>query len=169
MQWWRYGIHTELRGKPSAESQADSESNESLESSLSSLDSQSKDSQKQNLESNPIDSESTTSKNLSEALPNIKNSVRDSASRAESKTDSESMERLESSLLDSRSHGYFLASRHHLFAQKEKGCYPLSPHSQSPEKDKAPLFLLRFACNPLALFGSHKVYLLAGVPRYLLV
>ena len=168
MQWWRYGIHTELRGKPSAESQADSESNESLESSLSSLDSQSKDSQKQNLESNPIDSESTTSKNLSEALPNIKNSVRDSASRAESKTDSESMERLESSLLDSRSHGYFLDSQSRLFAQKEKG-FPLSPLSPAPKKIKRRCFCCALLVTRWVFLRNHKVYLLAGVPRYLFV
>ena len=91
--------------------------------------------------------------------------VLDSSLDLESKIDSQSHQNLESSLLDSLSHGYCLDSQNRLFAQKKKG-FPLSPHSQSPEKDKAPLFLLRFACNPLGLFGSHKVYLLAGVPRF---
>ena len=126
-------------GKPSAEIQENTESRVGLESNFSSLDSQSKDSQKQNLESNPIDSESTTSKNLSEALPNIKNSACASTSRAESKTDSESMERLESSLLDSLSHGYSLDSQNRLFAQKEKGFIP-SPLAKAPKRIKRRFF-----------------------------
>ncbi|WP_395003620.1 hypothetical protein [uncultured Helicobacter sp.] len=60
--------------------------------------------------------------------------VLDSSLDLESKIDSQSHQNLESSLLDSLSHGYCLDSQNHLFAQKEKGCYPLSPHSQSPEK-----------------------------------
>ena len=50
----------------------------------------------------------------------------------ESKADSDSRFRV--LVLDSLSHGYCLDSQNRLFAQKEKGCYPLSPHSQSPEK-----------------------------------
>ncbi|WP_395001828.1 hypothetical protein [uncultured Helicobacter sp.] len=55
----------------------------------------------------------------------------------ESKTDLQSHQTLESSLLDSRSHGYVPDSHHHLFAQKEKG-FPLSPLSPAPKKP--PLF-----------------------------
>ena len=81
-----------ISGKPSAESQADSESKESLESHFDNLDSNTESSlsdSKTITESNSIDSESkqltqsTTLKNLSKALPNI-NNVRNSASRAES-------------------------------------------------------------------------------------
>ena len=56
----------ECPGKPSVECKADSESNESLETSLteSQADSESKQL-----------TESTTSKNLNEALPNINNSA----------------------------------------------------------------------------------------------
>ncbi|WP_394994287.1 hypothetical protein [uncultured Helicobacter sp.] len=42
-------------------------------------------------------------------------------SDSESKTDSQSHQNLESSLLDSRSHGYFLDSQNRLFAQKKRG------------------------------------------------
>ncbi len=64
-------------GKPSTESQVDSESKESLESSLteSRADSESSSESKQL-------TQSTTSKNLIKALPNL-NNVRDSASRAQ--------------------------------------------------------------------------------------
>ena len=85
----RVGLESNL-----AESQADSEFKERLDSHFDNLDSKtesnsidSKDSQKQNLESSFLESnqltESTTSKNLIKALPNL-NSVRVSASRAES-------------------------------------------------------------------------------------
>ena len=43
----------------------------------------------------------------------------------------------------------------------KRGVIP-SPHSQSPEKDKAPLFLLRFACKPSARQTGR-------VPRFFLV
>ena len=66
----------ECPGKPSVESQVDSESKEGLESSFS---------ESKNL------TESTTPKNPSEALPNIKNSACASTSRAESK-DSQSLD-----------------------------------------------------------------------------
>ena len=59
--------------------------------------------------------------------------VLDSSLDLESKIDSQSHQNLESSLLDSLSHGYCLDSQNRLFAQKKKG-FPLSPHSQSPEK-----------------------------------
>ena len=73
-------------GKPSVECKASSESSVGLESSPT----DSKDSQKQSIESSLTDSESkiitqsTTSKTLNEALPNINNNGRSSASRAES-------------------------------------------------------------------------------------
>ncbi|HIV49294.1 MAG TPA: cadmium-translocating P-type ATPase [Candidatus Helicobacter avicola] len=63
-------------GKPSTECKTSSESNESLDSRFKVSDS--------NSESNLMDSESTTSKNLCEALPNI-NSACVSTNRAESK------------------------------------------------------------------------------------
>ena len=73
-------------GKPSVECKASSESSVGLESSPT----DSKDSQKQSIESSLTDSESkiitqsTTSKTLNEALPNINNNGRSSASRVES-------------------------------------------------------------------------------------
>ena len=69
----------ECPGKPSAECRENTESSVGLESSFVSLDSESSST---NSDSKQL-TESTTSKNLSEALP-IQNSVRDSASRAES-------------------------------------------------------------------------------------
>ena len=69
----------ECPGKPSAECRENTESSVGLESSFVSLDSESSST---NSDSKQL-TESTTSKNLCEALP-IQNSVRDSASRAES-------------------------------------------------------------------------------------
>ena len=99
-----------------------------------------------------LDSKSIASKILCKALPNTNNSACASTSRAESKADTESVANLKSSLLDSYSHGHFLDSQNLVFAQKKKGYYPL-PALSKPRKSR------RF-------FGSHKVYLLAGEPRF---
>ena len=86
----------------------------------------------------------------------------------ESKTDLQSHQTLESSLLDSRSHGYVPDSHHHLFAQKEKG-FPLSPLSPAPKRIKRRCFCCAALVTRWVFFGNHKVYLLAGVPRCILV
>ena len=77
----------------------------------------------------------------------------------------ESSVRLESSLTESRADSESKQLTESCVCAKRKGVYPL-PAPKALKKNKAPLFLLRFACNPLGLFGSHKVYLLAGVPRF---
>ena len=63
--------------------------------------------------------------------------VLDSSLDLESKIDSQSHQNLESSLLDSLSHGYCLDSQNRLFAQKKKG-FP-SPRTLKAPK-KSPLF-----------------------------
>ena len=107
-----------------------------------------KDSESSSIESKPT-TESPTSKNLCEALPNINNSACASTSRAESK------ESIDSKFLRIAFSRIFPRFSKSLVCAKRKGVYPL-PVSFSPEKNKAPLFLLRFACNPLALLHSQK-------------
>ena len=75
----------------------------------------------------------------------------------------ESKANLESSLLDSLSHGYSLDSHHRLFAQKKKGCYPL-PAPLSPEKDKAPLFFFGKQGESLAVSASSAIVAEALLP-----
>ena len=64
----------------------------------------------------------------------------------------ESKANLESSLLDSHSHGHSLDSHHRLFAQKKKGCYPL-PAPLSPEKAAA-----FCAAKSISFGGSASLY-----------
>ena len=91
-----------------------------------------KDSESSSIESKST-TESPTSKNLCEALPNINNSACASTSRAESK---ESIDSKFLRIAFSRIFSNFLES---CVCAKRKGVSPL-PALPSPEKDKAPLF-----------------------------
>ncbi|WP_395001626.1 hypothetical protein [uncultured Helicobacter sp.] len=79
-------------------------------------------------------------------IQNLKEGLESSVSSLDSDSESKDSQKqnLESSLLDSHSHGYSLDSHHHLFAQKEKGCYPL-PALSKPRKS-----LRCFCCTLLA-------------------
>ena len=78
-------------------------------------------------------------------------------SNIESKADSESMERLESSLLDSLSHGYCLDSQNRLFAQKEKGFIP-SPLAKAPKRIKR-RFFAALRLQPVGSFCAATKYI----------
>ncbi|WP_394996310.1 hypothetical protein [uncultured Helicobacter sp.] len=81
-------------------------------------------------------------KENTESKEGLESSVSSLDSDSESK-DSQK-QNLESSLLDSHSHGYSLGSQNRLFAQKKKGCYPL-PALSKPRKS-----LRCFCCALLA-------------------
>ena len=82
---------------------------------------------------------------ITESKVDSKSRFRVLALDSESKADSQSHQNLESSLLDSRSHGYFLDSQNRLFAQKKRG-FPSPRTLKARKKNKAP----RFCCALLA-------------------
>ena len=76
---------------------------------------------------------------ITESKVDSKSRFRVLALDSESKADSQSHQNLESSLLDSRSHGYFLDSQNRLFAQK-KGVSPLPALSKPAKRIKRRVF-----------------------------